>query len=140
MKKFLFVVLFSFWPLLALAHSYVSGDIQIGHIWAPPTAVEAERGIVYVPFFNKGTTPDRLLKAETSIAVRAVLRTPDGQEAQSIELPASKGVALRPKGWSISLEGLKGGYVVGDKFTLRLTFAKAPPINVQVYVENHGQH
>lgn len=124
----------------AFAHSFQSGPLKIGHPWALPTAPGATDGAVYLAFFNTGTTADQLQGATTSIAQKVTLQQADAAGAvtavNGIDLPAGRGVAFRPNGSYLKLQGLKGGLAAGDKFTLKLKFASAPPVDVTVFVED----
>lgn len=136
------------WALLAVmltagvaqAHSFKSGDIRIGHPWARPTAEGAKEAFVFMAFLEQGDKTDQLQSAKTSVAQKAVLvqAAPNGDlsEVQGIDLPPGRGVSLRPGAAYIKLTGLKGGLTVGDKFTVRLTFASAPPVDVTIFVQD----
>ena len=127
-------------PLAAQAHSFKSGDIRIGHPWAKPTAEGANEAQVYMSFLDTGTKADQLQSAATSVAQKAVLvqAAPNGDlsEVAGIDLPPQRGVSLRPGDAYVKLTGLKGGLVAGDKFTLRLKFANAAPVDVTVFVQD----
>jgi copper(I)-binding protein len=124
---------------LAHAHSFTSGTIQIGHPWAQPTDAGATTASVYLSLMNMGEAADQLTGAQTSIAHKTKLNDGKG-EVQTIELPVKRGVPMRPGSARIELQGLKGGLTVGDKFTLRLTFANAAPVDVSVFVEDGVSH
>jgi hypothetical protein len=124
---------------LAHAHSFKSGAIQIGHPWAEPTVAGATTANVYLSLMNMGEAPDHLTGAQTSIAHKTKLNDGKG-EVQTIDLPVKRGVPMRPGAARIELQGLKGGLTVGDKFTLRLMFANAAPVDVTVFVEQAPSH
>jgi len=139
MKKLAFTFVILLLSTAAFAHSFKSGAIEIGHPWAMPTAPNATEADVYLAFMNMGDKVETLQSASTSIAHKVQIN--DGKGAvQSIELPVKRGVALRPEGAHIVLTGLKGPLVVGDKFTLRLTFTESPAVDVTVIVEDHAGH
>lgn len=127
----------------AFAHSFKTGEIRIGHPWAKPTpegAQEAKQsGEVYMAFLNQGEKPDQLKGATTSVAqkVTLVAGNADGSlsDTTAIDLPLNRGVPMRPGATHFRLDGLKGGLTEGDKFTLRLTFADAKPVDVIVMVQ-----
>lgn len=123
----------------AFAHSFKTGEIRIGHPWAMPTPEGAKTGEVYLAFLNQGEKPDQLKGATTSIAQKVVLvaGNPDGSVSDTsvIDLPLGRGVPMRPGSTHLRLEGLKGGLTEGDKFTVRLSFADAKPVDVMVMVQ-----
>lgn len=136
----LFTVTFTATP--AGAHSFQSGPLKIGHPWT--TASTDKNGMVYLSFMNTGDKADQLTGASTSIARKATLwqGAPDGSSSavNVVDLPPNRGVSFRPGASYIKLEDLKGGLTTGDKFTLRLTFASAPPVDVTVFVEEQPAH
>ena len=127
----------------ATAHSFKTGEIRIGHPWARPTPEGAQgtkmSGEVYMAFLNQGEKLDQLKGATTSIAqkVTLVAGNADGSlsDTTAIDLPLNRGVPMRPGATHLRLDGLKGGLTEGDKFTLRLTFADAKPVDVIVMVQ-----
>ena len=143
MKKNLFACLFFFLcanvASTAFAHSFKTGTIDIGHPWAMPTEAGVATAEVYLSFMNMGEVPDQLTGASTSIAHKTMLNDGKGT-VQTLDLPVKRGVPMRPGAAHIELQGLKGGLIVGDKFTLRLTFANAAPVDVSVFVEDQGSH
>lgn len=144
MKKLLLALLFVVFATASYAHSFKTGAINIGHPWASPVKVAEDGAQVYMAFLNAGDKGDQLTGASTSIARKVILRernTDATSTVNAIDLPAGRGVSLRPGASHIKLEGLRGPLAVGDKFTLRLTFAEAQPVDVTVFVESHGaQH
>lgn len=146
MKRLLLALLFAGLATAATAHSFKSDGIMIGHPWTPPLAKAEDGAAVYLALMNQGEKADQLTGASTSIARKVVLRerNPDGNGTtvvNAIDLPLKRGVALRPGASHIRLENLRGPLAKGDKFTLRLTFAEAPAVDVVVFVEDHGtQH
>jgi periplasmic copper chaperone A len=139
MKKLLLALSLIILATAASAHSFKTGKIEIGHPWAMPPAANATEAEVYLALMNMGEKADTLTGAAVSIAHKTLLHDGKGV-VQSIELPVKQGVAMRPGAAHIKLSGLKGPLVEGDKFTLRLTFAENPAVDVQVYVENHAAH
>lgn len=139
MRIILLSLLALFISLPAFAHSFQTADIKIGHPWALPTKPGATSGEVYLAFLNTGKASDQLQKANTSIAQKVTLQD-NGTTVNGIDLAPGRGVSFRPGASYLKLEGLKGGLTAGDKFTLRLTFANAPPVDVTVFVEEHAGH
>lgn len=127
---------------VSYAHSFQAGKVSIGHPWTEPTSSGVAE--VYLSLMNMGDKADQLTGATASIARKAVLHElrADRQgtgAVTAIDLPVNRGVSLRPGGNHVRLENLRGPLTAGDKFTLRLTFADAPPTDVVVFVESHGQ-
>jgi copper(I)-binding protein len=60
------------------------------------------------------------------------------RQVQAIELPAGKTVELKPGGLHIMLVGLKAPLKAGDRFPMKLTFAKAGEVTVDVMVQAAG--
>ena len=127
---------FALLALPAVAHSFKTGDVRIGHPWSKPTADGATTGEVYMSFLNQGMKDDQMRSVSTSIARKAVLVDDKGAETPFLDLPLNHGVALRPGAAHVRLDDLRGGLSTGDHFTLRLTFANAPPVDVIAYVQD----
>lgn len=139
MRILLFSLLAFVLSFPAFAHSFQTGDIKIGHPWALPTAPGAENGEAYLALMNVGKNAEQLQGATTSIAKKITLQQ-DGQTVNGIDLAPGRGVSLIPGKNFLKLEGLKGGLSAGDKFTVKLKFASAPPVDVTVFVEDQADH
>lgn len=136
------VLLAAFVPIGAQAHSFQTGKLSIGHPWAEPTSTGVAE--VYLSLLNMGDKADQLTGATASIARKSTLQELRADKqgtgaVAAIDMPVNRGVSLRPGGNHIRLENLRGPLTAGDKFTLRLTFAEAPAVDVVVFVESHGQ-
>ena len=126
----------------AQAHGTRLGAIAIGHPWARATAPGQPIGGGYLTLDNQGPAGDRLLGASTAVATRVELHsmTMDGdvmrmRALDAIDLPAGRGVALKPGGTHLMLVGLKAPLKTGEKFPLKLRFEKAGEVEVVVNVE-----
>ena len=126
-----------------LAHDFRHGDLVIDHPWARATAPQQANGGAYLTITNAGTTPDRLLEAQSSVADRVELHTHDVdsagvmrmREVDAIEIPAGEATALRPGGLHVMLIGLEDRLIEGEQFPLTLVFEAAGPLEVEVTVE-----
>lgn len=132
-----------FIPVQTHAHSYIKGDIRIGHVWARATAARAETAAVYVPLYNVGKEDDVLTGAETdaarSIRFHKMTKEKGVAEMQMLnEIPLPKGVPvpMSPGGMHLMLVGLKSPLIQGGKFPVTLHFKKAGDITVEVFVDN----
>jgi periplasmic copper chaperone A len=125
------------------AHDHRHGDLVIDHPWARATAPQQANGGAYLTITNEGTTPDRLLEAQSPVAGRVELHTHDVDSAgvmrmrqvDAIDVPAGEATALRPGGLHVMLIGLADRLVQGEQFPLTLVFETAGPIEVEVQVE-----
>jgi copper(I)-binding protein len=127
----------------AKAHDYKLGEISIGHIWAPPTASDADAAAVYGPLLNRGASKDYLLGAASPIAETVRIRRKTDGEVQwldKIALDPNKPVSLADWRAHIWLDGLKEPLKKGTDFPLTLEFAKAGAIEVTVVVEDAAGH
>lgn len=130
-------------PAAALSHSAQVGDISIGHMWASPTAPDAEGAMVFMPLLNRGEAPDRLIGASTEIAEDAYLREGTGDDARrlnGLDLEPGEPVALAEWRAHIWLDGLKAPLEDGEAFALTITFERAGEVTFEVYVESEPGH
>ncbi len=118
----------------AWAHSYVSGSVEIGHPWAPPSS--ARLAAAYCVLAVKGDATDTLSSAETPIAERVELRNAAGEAVPGIEIAPGHPVVLRPGKPYLALMGLKQPLRRGDSFPMTLRFDIGGEITVTVMVEN----
>ena len=75
MRPLLSLVLAFFLALPAAAHSYKTGNVMIGHVWAAPTAGNATE--VYVSLLNRAPQADQLVSV---LAPTAQADSDDGSE------------------------------------------------------------
>ncbi|QLG89683.1 copper chaperone PCu(A)C [Chitinibacter bivalviorum] len=129
----------------AFAHGYQVGDLNIHHPWARATVAGAHNGGVFMTITS--AKDDQLLKAETELADKVEfheMKMVDGmmkmRPIASLPLAAESEVKLAPGGYHIMLFGLKRQLIEGEKFPMKLTFARGCVVNVEVKVENltHG--
>ena len=128
----------------AHAHDYKLGSIRIDHPYARATAAGQPIGGAYLKLDNQGAD-DRLLSASAAVSKSVEMHSMamDGdvmrmRQVQAIELPAGKTVELKPGGLHIMLVGLKAPLKAGNHFPMKLTFAKAGELTVDVMVQAIG--
>jgi hypothetical protein len=127
--------------LTALPASAAS-PIAVTEIWAPPALKGAPTAAAYFTLVNRGTEPDRLVGLSSPDAARTELHRETIENGimrmrplPGLDLPPGQPVSLVPGHAHIMLIGLKQPLQAGDRFTLTLTFAKAPPLTVSGEVE-----
>lgn len=131
----------------ARAHGYSVGDIDIAHPYAVPTPMGATTGAGYIEeMTNKGSTDDRLVGVSSIAAARVELHamSMDGdvmrmRQVPGIVIPAKGRVDMAPgNGYHLMLVGIKQPLKVGDKIPIKLTFAKAGSVAVELTVQSRG--
>ncbi len=127
--------------LVASAHSYKLGSIDIGHPNARPTVAGQTMGGGFMTLVNAGAA-DRLLSATTAVAASVQIHsmTMDGnvmkmRQLDALELPAGQTVELKPGALHLMLVGLKAPLKAGDTFPMTLKFEKAGEVVVTVNIE-----
>ena len=130
--------------LVAQAHSFKLGDINIGHPYARTTATGQASGGGYLKLENKGADV-KLLSASADVSASVELHSMSMEgdvmrmrQVDGIALPKGKTVELKPGGLHIMFMGLKAPLKSGDKFPLKLKFEKAGEVTVTVNVEAGG--
>ena len=123
------------------AERYGTGSVAIEGAWArelPPVAVN---GAAYVTIANEGDRPDRLTGASSAIAERVEIHVHEQaggmmamRRLDGLDLPPGERVRLAPGAMHLMLIGLKDPLEKGGRFTVRLTFASAPPVEIEVPV------
>ena len=144
MRLFLASLTLGLASLGAQAHDYKLGNIRVDHPYARATAAGQPIGGAYFKLDNQGAD-DRLLSASASVSKSVEMHSMamDGdvmrmRQVQAIELPAGKTVELKPGGLHIMLVGLKAPLKAGDHFPMKLSFAKAGEVTVDVMVQAVG--
>ena len=122
-----------------------AGDIQVVDPFARASSAMAGAGAAFMTIRNSGTTPDRLVKAETPASERTELHTVtrDGDVMRMrmiewIDVPAGGEAALRPGGLHVMLLGLRQPLKEGELVPLTLVFEKAGDVRVEVPVKAVG--
>jgi len=140
---------------VAMAHSFSSGSLKIGHPWSRETAEGQSAGGGFMTITNSGQSEDRLTGGTAEIArqVQVHSMTMDGgvmrmrQLKDGLAIPAGGTVALKPGSFHVMFIGLKRPLQRGELVPVTLHFAKAGKVAVQFRVEavtyggtSHDQH
>lgn len=141
LKKTLLLAALLGTSLLANAHDYRVGELQIEHPWSRAMPPVAPTAAAYFAVHNQGLEADRLLSVQTPVAAKAEMHEhmhADGlmkmQQVQSVAIPAGGAVKFEPMGYHVMLFGLQQQAKEGERFPLTLTFEKAGKVEVQVAV------
>jgi copper(I)-binding protein len=125
------------------AHDYMQGSLEIDHPWARATPDGAKNGAAYITLKNTGKEPDTLISVQTNAADRAEVHE-HVHEGEVMKMrPVTGGVlvqpgdtvSFKPGGYHIMLLGLKHKLDDGKTLPLKLTFAKAGEVDVEVSIE-----
>ncbi|MGA9763385.1 MAG: copper chaperone PCu(A)C [Rhodomicrobium sp.] len=128
----------------AQAQEYKLGDLTIEHPWARPTAGPNMLGAAYMTVKNNGKEADTLKSASSPDAGMAMIhQNIQGEngvmEMRMVEggltIPAGGTVALQPGGYHIMLMGLKHNLEEGHSIPMKLDFAHAGAVDVEVKIE-----
>jgi copper(I)-binding protein len=130
----------------ASAQEYRAGDITIRDAFATPTRPGASVGAAYFGGLeNRGSQPDRLLRATSSVSARVELHSgeigQDGvmrmRELDSLPLPPGSRTELKPgQGNHLMLMDLKKPLAEGDSFAMTLDFERSGKVEVKVTVHD----
>jgi copper(I)-binding protein len=126
------------------AQEYHSGTLTAGHPWARPTAGPNKLGAAYLILKNTGQEADTLQSVSSPDAEKAEIHE-HTQDAQGImrmrpvqgglKIPAGGSVEFKPGGYHIMLFGLKHNLEEGQQLPLKLHFAHAGDLDIEVKVE-----
>ena len=122
------------------APSVVAGSLTLSGARVPLPA-SPDVGVAYFTLTNAGSSVDRLVQARSPQA-RSVMPMKDVTHAGAstmvpvgaLRVPAHGQTLLQPGGLHLMLQGLTQQLRVGDRVTLRLTFAHAGMIDVVIPV------
>jgi periplasmic copper chaperone A len=137
MKRRSFIVLVAAWPSAAVAHSFKSGAINIGHAWALPS--QQTDGQVFMPLLNTGDVQDALVAARTDAAGLVELRQNnryDDPALKEFALEPGKPFPMRPTAFHLRLVGLSKPLLKGDQIKIVLDFLNAGEIEIEVHVQD----
>lgn len=122
-----------------------AGDGLVVDGWARATASKARNGAVYLSIKGNGATTDRLLSARSDGARRVALHAHemDGgvmkmRLVDSLEIPATGGVEMRPGQMHLMLMGLKAPLGKGSSVPLTVTFEKAGTMTLEIKILGMG--
>lgn len=127
----------------ALAHEYTEGTITIDHPWSRPTPPGVPMGVGYMAITNHGDSDITFSSATTPRAEKVSIHEStmkDGTMSMrplkdGLPIPAGETVELKPHGYHLMLEKLKGPLKEGESVPLTLTFEGAADMNVELNVE-----
>lgn len=130
----------------AVAHDYKVGALEISHPWTRATPPSARAGGGFLVIENKGTTPDRLVSAQSNASQKVEIHEMkmDGnvmrmrELAGGLEIPPGGTVTLKPGGLHIMFMELKAPFAKDAKVPVTLVFEKAGKIDVDFTVESMG--
>jgi len=129
----------------SLAHEYSAGAIKIGHPWTRATPPGATTAVAYLRVTNTGNAPVRLTGGMTPVAQRVEIHTMSMEggvmrmrPVPGIDIAPGQTVELKAGGLHLMLIGLNRQLMPEDLLPLTLTFAGAPPVPVELYVEGMG--
>lgn len=126
-----------------IARDFSRGALRVLHPVAPASVPGQTTAAVYLTLENTGKVADQLLAVKTPVADTAELHsmTMVGnvmkmREAERVALAPGAKIAMEPgNGYHIMLLGLHHPLRAGEQIGLRLRFAKAGTVLVQVQVE-----
>lgn len=118
------------------------GDLEISGTFARATLPGARTGGAYITITNKGTSADTLVSAASPAAGSISLHSSSmegsvmkmADMAHGIDIAAGKTVAMAPNGLHMMFEHLKTPFVQGKTVHVRLTFAKAGSVDIDIPV------
>ena len=128
----------------AEAQEFKAGDITVEHAWARPTAGPNMMGAAYVTLKNAGTEADTLKSASSPdaamVEVHEHIHDDNGVMRMrpvegGVAIPAGATVTFQPGGYHLMLMGLKHNLEEGQTMPLKLSFARAGDVDIQVAVE-----
>ena len=119
----------------AQAHSHKIKSLEIVHPWCIETNDTANPVSVFMTIKNSGR-PDKLLRATTSIAGKAELRTAgDEKTVSSVGVGTRGATDLKRDGPHIQLSDVRKQLAPYDSFLMTLVFERAGKVEVEVMVE-----
>lgn len=136
----------AFLAVPATAQDYKVGALEISRPWTRATPATAQSGGGFLTITNKGTTPDRLIAARSTVSDKAEVHEMrmDGnvmkmrELEKGLEIPAGATVMLKPGGYHIMFMGLKAPFAKDAKVPVTLVFEKAGSLDISLDVEALG--
>ena len=121
------------------------GSLVVLEPWSRATPLAAKVGAGYLVVENRGTEPDRLLRAEAEVCSAAEVHETVMESGVARMRPAD-GVAVAPKGrlelkpggYHLMLSGLKRPLKEGERFAANLVFERAGRVPVTFTVRGIG--
>jgi copper(I)-binding protein len=129
-----------------IAQDYKVGALEITRPWTRATPATAQSGGGFLTVTNKGTTPDRLISARSTVSAKVEVHEMrmDGnvmrmrELEKGLEIPAGATVMLKPGGYHIMFMGLKAPFAKDAKVPVTLVFEKAGSLDIVLDVEALG--
>ncbi len=120
--------------------------VSFSDAYSFPTLSGTSTMAAFVEIQNHSEVPLNIVGANTNIAGITELHTheksDDGiirmREVESITIPASETIALKPGGLHIMLMDVKESFKVGDTFTITLTFDGGRTSDIQVNIRKRS--
>jgi hypothetical protein len=132
-------------PSLAWSHVHEKGDLQVRHPWSRATPPGAKVAVGYMEIRNRGSQPDRLLSASSTVAKRVEMHVTQREgevmkmrQVQSFEIPARERYALRPGGAHFMLVDIVRPLQKGERFAMTLRFERAGELEIELEVQELG--
>jgi copper(I)-binding protein len=126
------------------AQEYRLGTLTAEHPWSRPTAGPNKLGAAYLTLKNAGQNADTLQSASSPDAERVEIHehTQDAGGVMKmrpveggLKIPAGGIVEFKPGGYHFMLIGLKHNLEEGQQIPLKLRFAQAGELNIEIKVE-----
>jgi copper(I)-binding protein len=137
----------TFTAFAAGAQEYRAGTLTAGNAWSRPTSGPNKLGAAYLTLKNTGQEADTLQSVSSSDAERVEIHehTQDAQGVMrmrpvegGLKIPAQGTVEFKPGGYHLMLIGLKHNLEEGQQIPLKLHFARAGDLDVEVKVEKRS--
>ena len=128
----------------AQAHQYKAGELEIAHPWSQELPPNAPTVAAYFVIHNSGTTADKLLSVDSTIAGEAQLHEhvmQNGlmkmQQVSVVNIAPGATVTFAPMAYHVMLLDLKDRSLLSDgkRFPMTLHFEKAGDVTVDVAVQ-----
>jgi copper(I)-binding protein len=108
-------------------------SVQVLDAWVRPTT--ASSAVVHATISNRGVNKDRLMRVSSGRAERFVILGHEGQEIESLRIPADAELVLGGKLLRIEALGLAQPIEAGEKFPMLFVFEHAGKMTVFARVE-----
>jgi copper(I)-binding protein len=132
---------------MAQAQNAKVGSVQIENAYTRSTVPGQMAAGGFMKIENKGSGPDQLISASSPVAGEVQLHemAMDGnvmkmRQVKDIAVPAGGSVELKPGGLHLMFMNIKAPLAAGGTVPLKLKFAKAGEVEVQLPVNAMGAH
>jgi copper(I)-binding protein len=141
--ELLAALILTFAAIAAISQMAKAAGITVENAYARASIGAVKSGAVYLTIINETDRPDRLLRAASDVAGRAAVHvhlmdndvmTMD--EVTCLIIPARNKIAFAPGGLHVMLLDLTSPLKEGGEISLRLTFAHAGEIAIDVPVKS----